>query len=101
PWSEAIAQKLMAQNELIWDDAALSQAERERRRHEYVERYRKHIAAGDLFYPYVDYPYIEWYSDNGRVVLELDHSRLEIVESVPVKEKSARELVADKERRTA
>src|SRR2546421_10930117 len=27
--------------------------------------------AGELYYPYVDYPYLEWYSENGRVVLEL------------------------------
>jgi len=32
--------------------------------------------------PYVDYPYIEWYSDrNGRVVLELDTSQIEIIKS--------------------
>ncbi|MBI3336747.1 hypothetical protein HYZ98_04265 [Candidatus Peregrinibacteria bacterium] len=32
-------------------------------------------------YPYTDYPYIEWYSEiNGRVVLELDPSQMEIVE---------------------
>ena len=36
----------------------------------------------------MDYPYIEWYSENSRVVLEPDPSRLEIVESAPVKEKS-------------
>jgi hypothetical protein len=32
-------------------------------------------------YPYVRYPYIEWYSeDNGRVVLELDPSQVAVVE---------------------
>lgn len=32
-------------------------------------------------YPYVDYPYIEWYSEqNGRVVLELDPSQVVVVE---------------------
>lgn len=31
--------------------------------------------------PYVSYPYIEWYSKrNGRVVLELEHHQIEIVE---------------------
>ena len=30
--------------------------------------------------PYVDYPYIEWYSEeNGRVVLELNHEQIEII----------------------
>jgi len=54
PWTSAIAEKLMAQNELIWEEAGLSQAARESRRRDYAERYRKHIDAGDLFYPYVD-----------------------------------------------
>jgi hypothetical protein len=32
-------------------------------------------------YPYVAYPYIEWYSEyNGRVVLELDPSQVAVVE---------------------
>ena len=98
-WSNAIAEKLMAQNELIWDEAGLSQANRESRRRDYAERYRKHIKAGDVFYPYVEYPYIEWYADNGRVVLELDPSQVEIVGGAPVEEKTARELVAEKRRR--
>ena len=99
-WSSTIADKLMAQNELIWEDAGLSQADREGRRQDYAERYRKHISAGDLFYPYVEYPYIEWYSDNGRVVLELDPSQVEIVGGAPVEEKTAGELVSDRRRRT-
>jgi hypothetical protein len=100
PWTDAIAAKLMAQNELYWEEAGLSVAEREHRRQQYAERYREHITAGDLFYPYVPHPYVEWYADNGRVVLELDPSQVEIVESAPVKEKSAEELVADERRRT-
>jgi hypothetical protein len=32
-------------------------------------------------YPYVNYPYIEWYSEhNGRVVLELDPPQVAVVE---------------------
>lgn len=101
PWTEALAQKLMAQNELMWDEAGIRGRERERRRQEFSEGYRAHIAAQDLYHPYVDYPYIEWYSDNGRVVLELDPSQLEIVETAPLKEKSAAELVEDEKRRGA
>ncbi|MGA2184925.1 MAG: hypothetical protein ABSH47_18045 [Bryobacteraceae bacterium] len=101
PWTDAIAGKLMAQHEILWDEAGISQAERERQRLEYAERYREHITAGDPFYPYVAYPYIEWYSDNGRVVLELDPPQIEIVGGAPVKEKTAGELVADERRRTA
>jgi hypothetical protein len=101
PWTEALAQKLMAQNELMWDEAGIRGQERERRRRGFSKRYRAHIAAQDLYHPYVDYPYIEWYSDNGRVVLELDPSQLEIVETAPFKEKSAAELVQDEKRRGA
>lgn len=101
PWTEALAQKLMAEHELVWDDAGVRKAERESQRREYAERYRKHIEAGDLFYCYTAYPYIEWYSDNGRVVLELDPSQMEIVEGDPVTEKSPKELVDDERRRTA
>jgi hypothetical protein len=39
--------------------------------------------AGDLYYPYTEYPDLDWYSENGRVVLELDPSHAEIVKSVP------------------
>jgi len=99
PWTDAIAEGLMAQNEILWDEAGTSQAERETGRREFAERYRGHIQAGDLFYPYVDYPYIEWYSKNGRVVLELEPSQMEIVGSAPVEAKSPGELAADDLRR--
>ena len=100
PWTEELAQKFMAQNELIWDEARLPEAEREHRRREWTDRYRQHIAAGELYYPYVSYPYIEWYSDrNGRVVLELDASQVEILDGVDPREKTPGELVADKRRR--
>src|SRR2546426_234348 len=102
PWTEELAQKLMAQNELIWDENGLLGAAREERRREFAERYRKHIDAGDLYYPYVAYPYIEWYSDtNGRVVLELDASQVEVIDGVaPVTEKLPAELVEDEKSRT-
>jgi hypothetical protein len=38
------------------------------------------ITAGRTPVDYVDYPYIEWYSDqNGRVVIELDKDQVEII----------------------
>ena len=41
------------------------------------------ITAGLPPYPYVKYPYIEWYSEaNGRVVLELEQDQIEIIEPV-------------------
>ena len=81
PWTEDLARKLMEKNELYWDEQNIRGSERERRRQEFSERYHAHIAAGDLYYPYVEYPYIEWYAANGRVVLELDPSQVEIVRS--------------------
>jgi hypothetical protein len=96
PWTEALAQTLMKRNELFWDEQGIHGSEREERRQEYSEEYREHIAAGDPYHPYVDYPYIEWYSENGRVVLELDSSQLEVVKVVvPLKEKTPKELLED------
>jgi hypothetical protein len=96
PWTEALARELMKRNELFWDERGIRGSEREKWRREYSERYRAHIAAGDLYYPYVAYPYVEWYSENGRVVLELDPSQLEVVKvTVPLKEKTPAEFVAD------
>lgn len=38
------------------------------------------ITAGLPPYDYVDYPYVEWYSDaNGRVVIEVDHEHIEVI----------------------
>lgn len=99
PFTEELAQKLMAQNELIWDENGLKEAEREQRRQEWADKYRAKIEAGELYYCYSDYPYLEWFSDNGRVVLELDASQLQIAGNSTVKEKTPGELLRDKEKR--
>ena len=100
PWTDALAQNLMKRNELFWEEQGIQGSEREKHRQDFAERYRAHIAAGDLYYCYVDYPYIEWYSDNGRVVLELDPSQMEIVRAdVPPKEKTPAELLEDEKKR--
>src|SRR5260370_24239228 len=100
PWTEALAQTIMKKNELFWDERGIHGSEREKRRQDLAERYRAHIAATDLYYPYVDYPYVEWYSDNGRVVLELDPYQMEVVKVVgPLKEKSPEELLEDEKKR--
>ena len=39
---------------------------------------------GEPSYAYCPYPYIEWYGANGRVVLELDPSQVEIVDGTKV-----------------
>ena len=102
PWTEELAQKLMTQNELGWDHLGLRGGEREKRRQEWADRYRMHIEAGDLFYPYVAYPYLEWYSDNGRVVLELEASQVEIFDIqgvIPRRQKTPEELAQDEKGR--
>ena len=75
--------------------------ERLRRREELAKSYRERIDKHESFYPYVSYPYIEWYSEaNGRVVLELDPEQLEIISGkASGREKTAEERVADKRRR--
>jgi hypothetical protein len=100
PWTEALAQKLMKRNELFWDERGIRGPEREKYRQEFAEKYRAHIAAGDTYYAYVKYPYLEWYADNGRVVLELDPSQMEIVKAaVPPTEKTPAELLEDEKKR--
>ena len=100
PWTEALAQTLMKKNEFSWDEWGIYGIEREKRRQDFSERYRAHIAARDLYYPYVEYPYVEWYSENGRVVLELDPYQMEVVKVVaPLKEKTPEELLEDEKKR--
>jgi hypothetical protein len=101
-WTEALAEDLMKRNELFWDERGVHGSEREKERQDLSERYRAYIAAGDLYYPYVEYPYIEWYSENGRVVLELDRSQVRVVKVVvPLKEKTPEELLEDEKKRNS
>ena len=101
-WTRELADTLKAQLEIIWQQNGLAGEELEQRRQEVDREYQAKIAAGELCYAYVDYPYIEWYSDNGRVVLELDRSQVEIdsSEAGPEKEKTPQELVDDRKKRS-
>ena len=100
PWTQEIADQLMAQNERAWERANLPSDERDAMRRECTESYREHIEAQIPFYPYVEYPYIEWYSEaNGRVVLELDHSQVMIARGLLSREKTPSELFDDAWRR--
>jgi hypothetical protein len=100
PWTEELREMLMAQHELAWDELGITGEKREAARQETNDGYRRNIEAGDLYYSYVPYPYLEWYSDNGRVVLELDPSQVEIVEGAPAKPKTPAELHADEKKRS-
>jgi hypothetical protein len=101
PWTGDLSQQLLAQHELSWENAGVPANERERRRQELADSFRERIERNELFYPYVDYPYIEWYSEaNGRVVLELDPKQVEILDGgAQPREKTTKELVDDQSRR--
>ncbi len=78
----------------------LTGTELEDRRRNVATDYAAKIAAEELYFPYVDYPYLEWYSDNGRVVLELDPSQITVIRpETPPTEKSAQELAQDRKNR--
>lgn len=98
-WTEKLTRKLFELNEPISDKLTLTSAEREKRRTEFIKQHRKHIDRGDLYYPYVTWPYLEWFSDNGRVVLELDRSQVKIVGGKK-REKTLQDILDDIERRS-
>ena len=100
PWTEELAQRLKAQLEIVWRENGRTGTELKERRRAVETEYAAKIARGELYYPYVNYPYLEWYSDNGRVVLELDPSQIMVIrpESPPT-QKSPQELVQDRRNR--
>jgi hypothetical protein len=99
PWTEELAQRLKTQLETVWQ-GNLTGTELEDRRRAVATDYAAKIAAGELYYPYVDYPYLEWYSDNGRVVLELDPTEITVIRpETPPTEKSPQELAQDRKKR--
>ena len=79
PWTEELARRLKTQLEINWQENGITGTELDRR--DVAADYAAKIAAGELYYPYVAYPYLEWYSDNGRVVLELDPSQITVIQS--------------------
>jgi hypothetical protein len=100
PWTEELAQRLRTQLEIVWQENGITGTELEDRRRDVADRYAARIARGEPYYAYVDYPYFEWYSDNGRVVLELDPSEIRIIRpETPPTEKSPQELAQDRENR--
>ena len=100
PWTEELAERLKAQLEVVWQENGLTGTELEERRRSVETDYAARIARGELYYPYVDYPYFEWYSHNGRVVLELDPDRITVIRpETPPTEKSSQELAHDRRKR--
>ena len=102
PWTEDRSQKILAQHDLLWEENGVPLQEREQRRRKIAEVHRLHIERQGLFYPYVDYPYIEWYSEsNGRVVLELAPEQVEIIDGeIEIREKPARVMLSEAKQRS-
>jgi hypothetical protein len=99
-WTEELAERLKAQLEVAWQENGITGTELEERRRAVATDYAAKIAAGELYHPYVDYPYLEWYSHNGRVVLELDQSQITVIRpEIPPTEKSPQELAQDRKNR--
>jgi hypothetical protein len=100
PWTEELAERLKTQLEIVWRENGLTGIELEERRRAIATDYAEKIARGELYHPYVDYPYFEWYSDNGRVVLELDPYQITVIRpEMPPTEKSPQELAQDRKNR--
>jgi hypothetical protein len=100
PWTEELAQRLKAQLEVLWQENGITGTALEERRRAVEADYAAKIAAEELYFPYVDYPYLEWYSDNGRVVLELDPSQITVIRpETPPEKKSPQELAQDRKNR--
>ena len=100
PWTEELARRLKTQLEIVWQENGIRGIELEERRSAVQADYAAKIAADELYFPYVDYPYLEWYSNNGRVVLELDPSQITVIRpETPPTEKSPKELVQDRKNR--
>jgi hypothetical protein len=100
PWTEELAERLKAQLEVVWQENGLTGAELEERRRAVATGYAAKIAAGESYYPYVNYPYLEWYSENGRVVLEFEPDQITVIRpETPPMEKNPQELASDRKNR--
>src|SRR5207245_1904147 len=51
-WTDDLAQKLLKDQELFWEQAGLPASERDEQRQELARSFRKRIAAQESFYPY-------------------------------------------------
>lgn len=100
-WTAEIAQRLKTQLEVIWQENGIRGRELAKRRRDIDAEYAANIREGKPYYPYTPYPYLEWFADNGRVVLELDESQVEFVPGeIRPAEKTASDLAEDQKRRT-
>jgi hypothetical protein len=100
PWTEELAKRLKAQLEIVWKEDGRTGTELKNYRYAVETDHAAKIARGELYYTYVDRPYLEWYSDNGLVVLELHPAQITVIRAgSPPREKSPQELVQDRKNR--
>ena len=98
-WTPELAGRLLAERESLWEQNGVSADERNIRRRELIGYCWGCIATGELYYAHADYPYIEWFSDNGRVVLELEASQVEVVGENAAGPKTPQELARGRMKR--
>src|SRR5947207_2775693 len=99
-WTEDLARNLKERLEALWQERGLKGEELEEARRNADEVFAENVRKGKAHYAYVSYPYIEWYSDNGRVVLELDPAQVEVLWGKEPRPRTAEEL-ADASRKRA
>ena len=80
-WTQDRVRHLVNKRKQVLDEFYVKQEDRSKYLREFAEPYRKLVERKAPFYPYVDHPFIEWFSySNGRVVLELESSQVEVIE---------------------
>ncbi len=99
-WTEDLVRSLKERLETRWQERGLEGEELEEARRNADEAFAENVRSGKAHYAYVSYPYIEWYSDNGRVVLELDPAQVEVLWGEEPRPRTAEEL-ADASRKRA
>ena len=99
-WTEGFVRSLKERLEKRWQEQGIGGQELEKMRRDVDAEFVKYVRDKEAFYPYVSYPYIEWYSENGRVVLELDSAQVEILREEECRPKTTAEL-ADAEKKRA
>ena len=80
-WTQDRVRHLVHLRKQVLDEFYVKQEDRSKYLREFAEPYRKLVERKAPFYPYVDHTFIEWFSySNGRVVLELEPSQVEVID---------------------
>lgn len=98
-WTEDLARNLKERLEALWQERGLKGEELEEARRNADELFAENVRKAKAQHAYVSYPYIEWYSDNGRVVLELDPAQVEVLWGDEPGPRTAKELADASQKR--